>query len=278
MLRSIWRLGKVIGSFGNSTDRASLTNERAEEQAEEKDCTVEYSHGKLLQLDIDSDEDFAFFQEQWKRLFHFAKHLLEDTYSVRASSSGNRHVLIRLRKPLGVSERIMLQACLGSDRVREVLSYARFLCGEDNAILLFKPNVGGADYPDSEDDPTATIDRMQGVAVGPGQDAVFDYDHYEYEYDEAGNILRRREFEGSPGGMVRRKCRGCGRLLVIRRGRQRFVRAPYIWAGKAFCNSCAEVREQKDDTGPPWEEVQKNGHSAVEPAGSSQREAEELLR
>jgi hypothetical protein len=50
---------------------------------------------------------------------------------------------------------------------------------------------------------------------------------------------------------------GCGLLLVIRRGKQRFVRAPYIWAGKAFCNTCSETREQRDDTGLPWERVPK---------------------
>jgi hypothetical protein len=79
-------------------------------------------------------------------------------------------------------------------------------------------------------------------------------DGYEYEVDDDGNALRRRPYEGTPAGMVRRRCRGCGLLLVIRRGRQRFVRAPYIWAGKAFCNTCAKTREQLDDGGLPWED------------------------
>lgn len=93
------------------------------------------------------------------------------------------------------------------------------------------------------------------VGDARGEFLVSDDDNYEYEVDDDGNVLRRRPFEGTLGGMVRRQCRGCGKRFVIRRGRQRFVRAPYIWLGKAFCNSCAEVREQQDDPGPPWEEI-----------------------
>jgi hypothetical protein len=85
-------------------------------------------------------------------------------------------------------------------------------------------------------------------------------DGYEYQVDDDGYAIRRRPYEGTPNGIIRRKCRGCGLLLVIRRGRQRFVRAPYIWAGKAFCNSCASVREQQDDNGLPWEELRGSQH------------------
>jgi len=92
-------------------------------------------------------------------------------------------------------------------------------------------------------------------AIYSGYPTTVGSDRYEYEVDDDGGVLCRRPYEGTPGGMVRRHCRGCGRLLVIRRGKQRFVRAPYIWAGKAFCNTCAETREQRDDAGLPWERV-----------------------
>ena len=91
--------------------------------------------------------------------------------------------------------------------------------------------------------------------TGKHKECLVGEDNYEYNVDDDGKVLRRRPFEGTPGGMVRRHCRGCGRLLVIRRGRQRFVRAPYIWLGKALCNSCAEVKQQQDDPGAPWEEL-----------------------
>lgn len=97
------------------------------------------------------------------------------------------------------------------------------------------------------------IDNIHEL-VFDGLDYFVGEDNYEYKVSGNGSLLRR-PYEGTPGGMVRRNCRGCGQLLVIRRGRQRFVRAPYIWAGKAFCNSCAEVREQQDDPGAPWEEL-----------------------
>jgi hypothetical protein len=102
-----------------------------------------------------------------------------------------------------------------------------------------------------------SIDELHaGMCINAnGRDAIVGDDQYEYQVDGYGKILRRRPYEGSAGGMVRRECRGCGQLLVIRRGRQRFVRAPYILAGKAFCNICAETREQQDDIGAPWEEL-----------------------
>ena len=102
-----------------------------------------------------------------------------------------------------------------------------------------------------------SIDELHaGVCINAnGRDAIVGDDQYEYQVNDFGKILRRRPYEGSAGGMVRRNCRGCGQLLVIRRGRQRFVRAPYIWTGKAFCNICAETREQQDDTGASWEEL-----------------------
>jgi hypothetical protein len=128
-------------------------------------------------------------------------------------------------------------------------------------IALYDPNITDAD---AEKIVTRAFvrkiksidDLIPGVSLHSSNGSVTIVgDHqYEYEVDGYGKILRRRQYDGTPGGMVRRECRGCGRLLVIRRGRQRFVRAPYIWAGKAFCNTCAETREQQDDPGAPWEE------------------------
>lgn len=112
---------------------------------------------------------------------------------------------------------------------------------------------GGGEITDSSRKGQIDTEEIQEI-FSDGLDHFIGEDHYEYKVSGDGSF-RRRPYEGTPGGMVRRNCRGCGRLLVIRRGRQRFVRAPYIWAGKAFCNSCVEVREQQDDVGPPWEEI-----------------------
>lgn len=113
-----------------------LDNKRAERQAKERGCTVEYASPKTLQLDIDSEESREIYEDQLERL-----RLMFTVLEVRerASRSGNMHVIITLKERLSVPERIMLQACMGSDRTREILSYARYQNGDNEPILLFKP-------------------------------------------------------------------------------------------------------------------------------------------
>lgn len=111
----------------------------AEECAEACGCTVEYSNPRMLQLDIDTDEDFDFFQKQFQRLLQYSTKMAHQ-YQVRPSKSGNRHVTIELLEDHSVIERIMLQAFLGSDRTRELLNYGRHLLGAENPIRLFRPD------------------------------------------------------------------------------------------------------------------------------------------
>jgi hypothetical protein len=76
-----------------------------------------------LFLDIDSPEDLAFYREQLSRL-NSRIHMLTETRITR-SSGGNYHVYLESVYALTPVGRIMLQAILGSDRVRELLSYLR---------------------------------------------------------------------------------------------------------------------------------------------------------
>ncbi len=54
------------------------------------------------------------------------------------SKSGKRHLYIRLSRNISNVTRIALQACLGSDPVREVLSIIRKLEGSDAPTALFE--------------------------------------------------------------------------------------------------------------------------------------------
>jgi hypothetical protein len=119
--------------------KTSLSSDAAIQQAEEKNCTILYADDRTLQIDIDTDEDYEFFEKQVSRLREYMD--LPATYDVLRSISGNRHILIQLPRPLPVKDRIMLQACLGSDRVREILSYARYRKGDPQPVLLFRPRL-----------------------------------------------------------------------------------------------------------------------------------------
>lgn len=107
-----------------------------------------------LQIDIDSEVSLRFFRKQWyifnSRMAAYHKPMTSLT-TIYPSSSGKRghwHVLITFKKPIDPIMRIALQVCLGSDRVRELLSLCRVLNGSPIPTLFFenkaqmKANIG----------------------------------------------------------------------------------------------------------------------------------------
>lgn len=115
------------------------TDEAAMQRADELGCTVEFSDDYTLQLDIDSDEAYAYFHEQ----FAMARELIPGFFYpdpwVKRSKSGNRHVTIVLDFATDLATRILLQAMLGSDRKRELLAFVGLQNGQNNPVLFFRP-------------------------------------------------------------------------------------------------------------------------------------------
>lgn len=94
-----------------------------------------------LQIDIDSDEQYQLFQSQFsifRREMEVVHPMKPIALTMWASRSGlpKRHILITL--PIGVtnSERIALQAALGSDPIRELLSMMRYFKGYEHPTLF----------------------------------------------------------------------------------------------------------------------------------------------
>lgn len=58
------------------------------------------------------------------------------------SKSGNRHMYFRANRDLTNVERILLQACLGSDPVREILSFFRDTLSSEAPTVLFETPTG----------------------------------------------------------------------------------------------------------------------------------------
>ena len=58
------------------------------------------------------------------------------------SRNGNTHIVLTLDRDYTPFERIIFQAVLGSDPVRELLNWKRVVDGSDNPIALFKPRYG----------------------------------------------------------------------------------------------------------------------------------------
>lgn len=64
-----------------------------------------------------------------------------DDISEWKSSGGNTHIAIRFRDTpeLSVVERLLLQSILGSDPLKELLSFRRYLNGVEDPTVLFQP-------------------------------------------------------------------------------------------------------------------------------------------
>lgn len=113
----------------------------ARDIAEKANCDLDIADDYHLQFDFDSDADFQFYTHR-ANLFNQFMEALDDCAiksETRRSKSGNRHVILTLKKPLSAQYRILIQACMGSDRTREALSFIRLLGGIDTPVLLFKP-------------------------------------------------------------------------------------------------------------------------------------------
>jgi hypothetical protein len=121
------------------------TRADAEQIAANKGCTVREPAANELFLDIDSEAAAA----QCRRLIATMNQhggIMADAWSPSPSGEpGHYHVTVLWHRPLrDMHERIMLQALLGSDPMRELLSWRRLEDGADHdAISLFFERAPG---------------------------------------------------------------------------------------------------------------------------------------
>lgn len=112
-----------------------------EEAARANGCAIVYPADNELQLDIDSEADFTRFEDQLPIL---KRTVGVTTWRVHPSKSGGekRHVTVVLdRDVTDARERILLQALLGSDRKRELLSLVYLNAGRAKPTLFFEKAV-----------------------------------------------------------------------------------------------------------------------------------------
>lgn len=104
-------------------------------RAEEQDLEIVYPEANELQLDIDNKEAYDY--------FHQNKWILEQWFGIRAiservSKSGGdkKHITVELGVALTTVTRILLQAVMGSDRKRELLSFVMYAKGNEKRPTL----------------------------------------------------------------------------------------------------------------------------------------------
>jgi hypothetical protein len=114
------------------------TIESALRQARQLGLVVVLPRSNELFVDIDDEASMHVFLASVARLG-------DVSYLVRRSPSGapgRRHITVTMPRAVTAMERIALQAMLGSDRVREILSWQRLQRGINEPTLFFESARG----------------------------------------------------------------------------------------------------------------------------------------
>jgi hypothetical protein len=130
--------GQELTSMGIIDNLTPEKFEATRAKAEEKGFEVVMGHDQLLLLDLDGEAAQARFHEQLElvnRMFGV------DGYQKWASKSGgdHQHVLVYLKTPATLQERVAIQAAMGSDPIREILTLIRARNGIVEPSRLFRP-------------------------------------------------------------------------------------------------------------------------------------------
>jgi hypothetical protein len=124
---------------GSSLNQEELNAHVAEAEANGFE-TVRADDSTLL-LDLDNEYALAQYDRVLPTIMqHFGPVGIDRWHS----KSGNTHIRVRLGTPQPWAVRYALQAALGSDGVRDVLSVLQMQNGCDEASILFKPTEASA--------------------------------------------------------------------------------------------------------------------------------------
>lgn len=122
----------------NKKDSYDISSEGCIERAKKEGLVVTYGDNYTLLLDIDTQEQYDTYFARLTRLQSVVK--IQDI-RVRPSKTGghHKHIRIRLEQEYDTPTRLFFQAFLGSDPIRDILSYERFAMGDAHPILLASP-------------------------------------------------------------------------------------------------------------------------------------------
>jgi hypothetical protein len=114
--------------------------EGTEQRARDRGQSIEVAKPDVLQIDIDGPEAYARFEEQLE-IYENCETLpaLGKIVERDSRTPGHKHITIELPTEYSIEQRVMLQALLGSDLKRELLSLASHYNGHENPIVFYRP-------------------------------------------------------------------------------------------------------------------------------------------
>lgn len=123
---------------------------RALREAADDGLDVVFPEANQLQIDIDDDRAFDIYNEMRPVINRYYGVAFE---SITPSRSGlpKRHITLTTYRDLNTFERIALQACLGSDRVREILGVVQAMLGDAHPTLFLEKKNATLPVPTGSD-------------------------------------------------------------------------------------------------------------------------------
>jgi len=112
-------------------------SQRALELAANEGLTVVFPAPNELLIDIDNEHSFQMFMKQMDILKKYVG-ATGDTITESRHGLPGRHIVVTLDHDIDETERILLQVCLGSDRVRELLGYVQMKNGDAHPTLFLE--------------------------------------------------------------------------------------------------------------------------------------------
>lgn len=153
----------------NPEANAKAISMRQQARAAERGHVCRYPADNELFLDIDSLDGLgrlhaAVVQNQYVRSIVDAVH----THPSPSGKAGRFHTIVTLKKRVDKFERITLQALLGSDLAREILSYQEAQAGCERPTVFFEKEPPAVVQELSPDGPAATppVFSARGLDTG----------------------------------------------------------------------------------------------------------------
>lgn len=112
--------------------------EYAEHVAKKRGCVIVLPKANELFIDIDSDEKMEFFYRQRDRLEMVVGAMPFVATPSPSGRPGRYHVVVTMSYDVTNVERLILQAVLGSDLVRERIAFERMVQEEENPVMFFE--------------------------------------------------------------------------------------------------------------------------------------------
>jgi hypothetical protein len=106
------------------------------------DMDIFFPEPRQLFMDIDTVQQFETFTKNSEILMHKGKVEWKE-YPSKTADGIHKHIVVETATEWDASSRILMQACLGSDPTRELLSYMRLLEKDPHPTMLARPKIKG---------------------------------------------------------------------------------------------------------------------------------------